>query len=270
MKFTAIILFAASALFASVDARFGQEQAVGLGAKLSASGCFRNGNPTGGFGGQEIQNLLAASDPCAKLRQADEVVAAAQAACPGTAAFNQVVAAAMDLVVAERNFNPFAGNKDSVCTQANLPASAELQGLLQLVDPRTSDPNNKDPALAAAAASVNARSNQILDAAKAANTGPGNPQGLSMAELLAANGFAEIQNFNGQAAVVAGNAGAGAGGAAADNNNNNQQQQQQQQQQQADNQQQAGQQAGQQGAGNNIEQAKALLQQAIDILNGVA
>ncbi|KAJ3111791.1 hypothetical protein HDU96_005339 [Phlyctochytrium bullatum] len=256
MKFTAIVLFA-SALFTSVNARFAQEQAVGLGGKVSASGCFKNGDTTGGFGGQEIQNLLAATDPCAKLTQADALIAKAKATCGNdAAALSKVVAAAMDLVVAEKNFNPFNGNKDSVCTKPNLPASPELQGLIQLVDPRTAEPNNKDPALAAAAARINAKAKQLLDAAKAAGKGPGGAQGRSLADLVAANGLAEIQNFNGQAAPVV------------DNNNNNNQNNNNNnnnQNQNNNNNQQQGGQAGQADA-DKIAKAKQLLQEAIDLL----
>ncbi|KAJ3111792.1 hypothetical protein HDU96_005340 [Phlyctochytrium bullatum] len=220
MKFTFLVL-TASALLASVSARFGQEQAVGLGGKVSASGCFRNGDPTAGFGGQEIQNLLAASNPCNKLSQADALVAAAQQACPGTAAFNQVLQAAMDLVAAERNFNPFAGNLDSVCADPSLPATPALRGIIQLVDPRTQAPNNNDPALAAAAAKVNAQAKQVLNAARKALKGPG--ASGSMADLLAAKGFTAIQGAKNNGGNAAKKNAGGADGAKKQGQQNGQQ-----------------------------------------------
>ncbi|KAJ3098344.1 hypothetical protein HDU97_004119 [Phlyctochytrium planicorne] len=196
MKFTASFLVAAT-VFGSVHARFAQEQLAKLGEKIQAAGC--NGVASK-FSGQEISTLLAAADPCAKLTVADNVVTAvkADAACTDKAA---AIAAAMDLVAAEKNFNPFNGDKDSICTKAGLPASAELQGLLQLVDPRTVAPNNKDAALAAKAAAFNAKVASTLAAAKTAGKGPGSG-GKSLADLSAAAGFDAIQNFAGKAAAL--------------------------------------------------------------------
>ncbi|KAJ3101613.1 hypothetical protein HDU97_001226 [Phlyctochytrium planicorne] len=197
MKFTATILFAAT-VFTSVHARFAQEQLAKLGEKIQAAGC---GGVASKFSGQEISTLLAAADPCNKLTTADAVVAAvkADAACTNKA---KAIEAAMDLVVAEKNFNPFNGDKDSICTKAGLPASPELAGLLQLVDPRTVAPNNKDAALAAKAAAFNAKVASTLAAAKAAGKGPGSG-GKSLADVSAAAGFDAIQNFAGKAALAA-------------------------------------------------------------------
>ncbi|KAJ3178842.1 hypothetical protein HDU85_005035 [Gaertneriomyces sp. JEL0708] len=175
--------------------RFGEEQKVGLGAKISAAsqGCTGNGDAALGFGGQEISTLLGAADPCGKLTLADAVVAKAKADCPPDAA-KKLIEAAMDLVHAEKNFNPFAGNEDSICLNPALPASPELRGIIQLVDPRTAPPNNNDAALAAAAAELNQKAAASLAAAKAAGTGP--EFAGSMADLIVANGFTAVKGAN--------------------------------------------------------------------------
>ncbi|KAI8845552.1 hypothetical protein BC829DRAFT_348046, partial [Chytridium lagenaria] len=86
--------------------------------------------------GQEIALLLAGASPCAKLEMADDLIVRAKASCGAdTDAIEQAIDAAVDLVAAERNFNPFAGNLDTVCTTPGLPAQAELKGILQKVDP---------------------------------------------------------------------------------------------------------------------------------------
>jgi hypothetical protein len=104
----------------------------------------------------------------------------------GEADKRKVFEAAVLLVSAEKNFNQFAGNKDSVCNDKNLPATASLKGLIQKVDPRV--PGNNVPNAGgpeqAAAAIVNARAEQVKTATLAAGTAPGN-NGKSMAELLA-------------------------------------------------------------------------------------
>ncbi|KAJ3115681.1 hypothetical protein HDU96_000229 [Phlyctochytrium bullatum] len=281
MKFSILVFAAAAALLAPVDARFGQEQAVQLGQKLSASGCF-SGDPTGGFGGQEIQNLLAGADPCAKIQQADALLARAGDCNGNAAAFKRVLDAAMDLVAAERNFNPFAGNLDTVCTNPELPRDERLRGITQLVDPRTAPPNNGDAAVNAAAAKANDATRRILDDAKAAGKGPAaKAKGRSIADQLVALGFTAMKGVNAGANKGAGNNNAGkqappppppppagknapppadkqappppppaakgeANNGEGNNNNNNQ-----------------GAQAGNQG---NAAKAKALIQQALDLL----
>ncbi|KAJ3095553.1 hypothetical protein HDU97_006811 [Phlyctochytrium planicorne] len=190
MKFlTATTAAAMVSMFASsADARFGQGGNVKLGTKLRASGCGNFGQ----FGGKEIGTLLAGADPCDKLKLADSVLDVAAKDCAGTEAFGLVVEAAMDLVSAERNFNPFKTKEDSICTDAAFPANPILQGILQFVDPRKGDP---------VASAFNKKVQDTLDKAKADKKGPGN-KGKSIAELSAENGFALIQNFDGKAVVV--------------------------------------------------------------------
>ncbi|KAJ1553867.1 hypothetical protein HK096_006056 [Nowakowskiella sp. JEL0078] len=196
MKFTTLSAVALSvfqlALAAPLEPRrFGQEQAVSLGSKISAvsSGCPSNGDGSLGFSGSEIKFLLAAADPCGKLTLADQVALQRKL-------IQLIIAIAMQLVAAEKNFNPFATLLDSVCLKAGLPASIELQGILQKVDPRTTAPNNNDAALQTRAAVLNAKAESVLTAAQATGKGPGSG-GKSMAQLLADNGFTDIQGFSG-------------------------------------------------------------------------
>ncbi|KAJ3081381.1 hypothetical protein HK102_002392, partial [Quaeritorhiza haematococci] len=137
MKYTTA--FAILAGLATVSARpshisprrFGQENAVQLGQKLNAvTGCNIAGtsDKTLGFNNQEIATLLANKGACEKIQMADQIVAKFQAEGNCNAqGMQQVLAAAMDLVVAERNFNPFNGDEDSICTDPALPATPELR-----------------------------------------------------------------------------------------------------------------------------------------------
>ncbi|RKO88474.1 hypothetical protein BDK51DRAFT_39533 [Blyttiomyces helicus] len=203
MKFT--LITAAALLVASANAaprklyarRFGQEQAVQLQSKLTAAipHCQGFSSAAGQIGGESIGTLLAAADPCNKLRTADAAVAAAKAASCDAQGLQIVLDAAMDLVHGEKNFNPFVTNLDGVCLDASLPVTPELRGIPPLVDPRISPQafSIAVPAGAqAAAAKVNAATNQILAAAKAAGKGPGSS--VSVAQQLVDLGFSFIQN----------------------------------------------------------------------------
>ena len=90
----------------------------------------------------------------------------------------QVIAGAAQLVAAEKNFNPFAQDIPTLCSDATLPATAELRGILPLIDP---DVVGADVA--------NQLSAQSL-------TTPLNADGLSIADLSTAQGFT---NFTAQA-----------------------------------------------------------------------
>ena len=46
-----------------------------------------------------------------------------------------MLAGAAQLVAAEKNFNPSAQSTPTLCSDATLPATAELRGILPLVDP---------------------------------------------------------------------------------------------------------------------------------------
>lgn len=71
--------------------------------------------------GQSISTLLAGSNACDKLTLADKV-----AALDGAGALD----AAKALVQAEKNFNPFAVDKPSICDDASLPKTEALRGIL--------------------------------------------------------------------------------------------------------------------------------------------
>lgn len=115
------------------------------------------------------------------------------------------IAAAIGLVAAEKNTNPFAnGNAQNVCGDPALPATAELRGITPLIDPAV----DVDGAVAA-----------LSEQTKGT---PLNADGMSVFDLLSAAGFGDL--VVSQAAA----GGAAAGGAAAgnagnaNNNNNNQ------------------------------------------------
>ncbi|KAI8845482.1 hypothetical protein BC829DRAFT_399482 [Chytridium lagenaria] len=107
MKITFLIALSAL-LFTTVDARLQQEQLVQLGPKLRASGCRKSpGDSAFGFEGQEVPLLLSDANPCAKLKMADDVIEAAKRECENDEeAFKKIIIAAMDLVAAEKNFDP--------------------------------------------------------------------------------------------------------------------------------------------------------------------
>lgn len=86
-----------------------------------------------------------------------------------------VIAAAQALVGAEKNFNPSAQDVPTFCSDASLPVTEALRGILPLVDPAV---NNSAVANDNAAASL----------AK-----PLNADGLSIADLSSANGFDDFQ-----------------------------------------------------------------------------
>ncbi len=91
----------------------------------------------------------------------------------------QVIAAAAALVGAEKNFNPFAQQIPTICSDASLPATAALRGIVPLVDPAVvgADVQNANAAKSLA--------NPFTDA------------GLSVADISKAQGFS---NFTAQAA----------------------------------------------------------------------
>ncbi len=86
----------------------------------------------------------------------------------------EVIAAARGLVAAEQNFNPSAVSIPSICNDASLPATEELRGVVPLVDPAVggSDLENENSATS-------------LDT-------PFDAAGLSVAEVMAANGFSNF------------------------------------------------------------------------------
>lgn len=174
-----------SALVAITEARFGQEQ-VPIQA-ISDLGAFGNSGDAATLAGQSISFLLAAANPCGKLSQADKIVATL-----GTDP--AVIAAARGLVAAEQNFNPFVVSIPAICSDASLPATEELRGVVPLVDPAVggSDVENANSATSL--------------------TTPFDATGLSVAEVMAAQGFS---NFSTKAADGTAGAAPAAGNGAA-------------------------------------------------------
>ncbi|PBP22178.1 hypothetical protein BUE80_DR007025 [Diplocarpon rosae] len=169
------------------EARFGQEQ-IPIPA-ISALTAFGNSGEASTLAGQSISFLLAAANPCGKVVFTYKIVTAL-----GTDP--QVIAAARSLVAAEQNFNPFVVSIPSICNDATLPATQELRGVVPLVDPAVtgSDVENF----------ISAKSLTI----------PFDATGLSVGEVMAAQGFT---NFTTKAADSTAGAApaAGSGGVAA-------------------------------------------------------
>merc|ERR1711939_1232859 len=168
-----------------MGARFGQEQ-IPIQA-ISDLGAFGNSGDAATLAGQSISFLLGAANPCGKLSQADKIVATL-----GTDP--AVIAAARGLVAAEQNFNPFAVSIPAICSDATLPATEELRGVVPLVDPAVGGSEVE-----------NANSATSL-------TTPFDATGLSVAEVMAAQGFS---NFSTKAADGTAGAAPAAGDAAA-------------------------------------------------------
>jgi len=185
-RFSAILAIAAVA-----EARFGQEQVPV--AAIQALSNFGNPGQAATLAGSVPSSLLGAADPCAKLKLADDIVAA-------LGNDPAVLAAASGLVAAEQNFNPFATDVPNICGDASLPATTELRGITPLVDPAVTG-----------AEVANALSEQSL--ANALNS-----NGLSVAAIMQANGF---NNLKIDGAAAGGAAGGNAGGNAGNGNNNN-------------------------------------------------
>lgn len=186
----------------AVQARFGQEQGNGAIAAIGALSNLGQPGQAATLSGQSIQFLLAAANPCGKLTQADLILSQL-----GTS--DAAVAAARGLVAAEQNFNPFVVSIPSICSDPTLPKSAQLRGVVPLVDPAVagSDTENKN--------------------AQASKTNPFPADGLSVAQVMAAQGFSNFTsvgvNGNKQAnsgkpaaGSKAGNNGSGQGNASAD------------------------------------------------------
>lgn len=176
-----------ASLLAAVEGRFGEEQKA-AGA-IQALGAFGNPGQAATLAGQSPGVLLAGANACAKLELADLIIEQL-----GTDP--AVIAAAIGLVAAEKNFNPFAQSIPTICSDVNLPASEALRGVIPLVDPAVagSDVENANSAL-----SINT---------------PFNAVGLSVAQIVIAQGFSNFTLQSSDGATAAAD-GAAAGGAAA-------------------------------------------------------
>jgi hypothetical protein len=183
-------------MIAYVEARFGQEQ-VPIAAISSVQG--GNAGAAATIAGATISDLLGAANACAKLSRADDIVAQLGGGA-------DAIAAAIGLVAAEKNTNPFAnGNAQNVCGDPALPATAELRGITPLIDPAV----DVDGAVAALS--------------KQSQGTPLTADGMSVFDLMSAAGFGDLvvsQTAAGGAAA-GGNANAGNANQNAGNANQN-------------------------------------------------
>jgi hypothetical protein len=180
---------ALAALLAVVRARFDQEQ-----IPIPAIAAVQGGAPgvAQTIAGAAVSDLLAATNACNKLKRGDQIIAEL-----GTGA--DAIAAAIGMIAAEKNVNPFVASVPAICNDPTLPASEVLRGITPLVDPAFAD----------------------ADIANALSTStkktPLDATGKSLADLLTENGFT---SFTPQApdattdAIQAGGAGAGTGSGA--------------------------------------------------------
>ncbi|THV47609.1 hypothetical protein BGAL_0300g00150 [Botrytis galanthina] len=181
--FSKIIL--TSLLVALAEARFGQEQGNGAIAAITALSDFGTSGAAASLGGGSIQFLLAAANPCAKLTQADAIVAQ-------LGNDPAVISAARGLVAAEQNFNPFVVSVPNICSDPTLPTTAALRGVVPLIDPAVGG-----------SATENANS-------ATSTTTPFAADGLSVADVMVAQGFSNFTTTD-----VAGNKGTPSGSSAA-------------------------------------------------------
>lgn len=112
-----------------------------------------------------------------------------------------VIKGAAAVVAAEQNFNPFNVDIPSICDDATLPATAELRGIIPLVDPAVtgSDVENTNSATSL--------------------TTPFDATGLSVAGVMQAQGFTNFTAVDASGNKAAANTNASGGAAAGAANN---------------------------------------------------
>lgn len=206
--------FIIAAMIAYVEARFGQEQ-----VPIAAIGAVQGGasGQAATIAGAAIGDLLGGANSCAKLTRADQVFTELGGGA-------DALAAAIGLVTAEKNTNPFvAGNVQNVCGDATLPVTPELRGITPLIDPDV----DADGAVAALS--------------KSSAASPLDATGLSVFDLLSQAGFGSLVTSQAAAGGAAATDAAASGNQQAAGNNN--------QQAATDNQ------NGNQQTGNNSQQA---------------
>ncbi|ATZ45350.1 hypothetical protein BCIN_01g01480 [Botrytis cinerea B05.10] len=156
-----------SLLVALAEARFGQEQGNGAIAAISALSDFGTPGAAATLGGNSIQFLLGAANPCGKLTQADAIVAQ-------LGNDPAVISAARGLVAAEQNFNPSAVSVPNICSDPTLPTTAALRGVVPLIDP-----------------AVGGSETENANSATSTTT-PFAADGLSVADVMVAQGFSNF------------------------------------------------------------------------------
>ncbi|KIW76304.1 hypothetical protein Z517_11050 [Fonsecaea pedrosoi CBS 271.37] len=169
MVFKAVAI---ATLLAVAQARFNQEQ-----IPIPAIAAVQGGAPgvAQTIAGAAISDLLAATNACDKLKRGDQIIAEL-----GTGA--DAIAAAIGIVAAEKNFNPFVQSIPTICDDPTLPATDVLRGITPQIDP----------------AVVGSDIANALSATTRVT--PLDATGKSVADLLAENGFT---NFTAQSATGA-------------------------------------------------------------------
>lgn len=157
-------------MFLMLD-RFSQERGNGAIDAILALGDLGKIGQAAGLAGGSIQFLLAAANPCGKLTQADSIITEL-----GTS--ERAVAAARGLVAAEQNFNPFIANIPTICSDPTLPKSAELRGVVPLIDPAV---------VGSEIQNANSKKSVIE---------PFEATGLSVAQVMVANGFSNFETMD--------------------------------------------------------------------------
>lgn len=173
-------------LVASATARFGQEQLPIPPIRDVTSGGAAGVAAT--LAGSAISDLLGAANPCDKLVKADEIIAKL-----GTG--DDAIAAAIGLVQAEQNFNPFVVDRPFICGDPSLPKTTVLRGRTPLVDPEVEGSEVANVLM------EKSKAGQLDNAAK------------SVAQIMADNGFATLVAKDLAGNVVQIGAGGGEGGA---------------------------------------------------------
>ncbi|KAJ3381066.1 hypothetical protein HDU92_005596 [Lobulomyces angularis] len=150
--------------------RFGQENQI---QQLIST--FDLNVPNGSVGGPAIGTLLAAADPCKVVDVAEQVLSTG-----GT------VNDARAVLGLEKNFNPFVVQAASICLDASKPTTADLRGILPLVD----------PSLPGAERINQLTQQRNKDIIAGTVNGAALAQGKSIADQMVELGFTAIQGIN--------------------------------------------------------------------------
>ncbi|KAL1798328.1 hypothetical protein ACET3X_002365 [Alternaria dauci] len=211
--------FMIAAMIAYVQARFGQEQ-IPIDAISSVQGGDAGAAAT--IAGAAISDLLGAANSCDKLVRADQIFTELGGGA-------DALAAAIGMVTAEKNTNPFAGgNAQNVCGDASLPVTPELRGITPLIDPDV-DVNGDAAALSqsSAASPLAADGLSVFDLMDQAGLGDLVVSQASAGGAAAGGAAGDADQGGNQAAAGNNNADNSADDNAANNGNANNNQQQQ-------------------------------------------
>lgn len=192
-----------TALVATVSARFDQQNPP-IEATINSFGQTHNlpgqiGGPIASLSGNIPSSLLAKADACDQLKLADQLIALGKSSLTDPTVLAAYVSNVREYAHAEMNFNPFLpGAAPKLCADATLPQSAELKGILPLVDPSRGGHGG------ISAAACNTLTAQLLNNPAAAQ----NAQGMSVVQQMVKLGFLDfVGNQNGEIASGTGSSG---------------------------------------------------------------